>query len=357
MTLIFANNAISKLAQPLLVGQTTLTVQTGTGALFPSPSGGDYFKLTVEDRRTQQIEIMHCIGRSGDVLTVERGQEDMTAQEFEVGATASNRFTRDTPDAILDEVPNANPLYLGAFSSPPTTDNNGDPLQVGMWYFNTNDGRVYYWTGGSWSDPLGSNNTTAAAGMYVLQDISGSFNGATTSFNLRYTDYAAATQTPDVTIAEQFIVWIDGVAQTPGVDYTIPVIGTISFTEAPTADASFHGVWAALRVDDRVQTPAIAAGVLTLDFVDGHAAEVPVDQNITSIVVDNWPAANSLAKMTIAFTNDGVGGHTISWPVGWRWANGSVPVFTTTALKTDIVVIMSVNGGTTIRATVAGQNY
>lgn len=358
MALIFSNNALSKLAQTLSSGQTTLTVQAGTGALFPSPSGGDYFKLTVEDRRTQQIEIMHCTGRLGDVLTVVRGQEDMTAQNFLVGATVSNRFTRDTPTAILEEVPNANPLFLGAFATAPTTDNDGNTLTVGMWYFNTVDSRVYYWTGASWVDPIGDNNLTSESGVFVLQDPSGDFDGVETEFDLRYTDYSALTQTPDVTIAEQFIVWLDGVSQIPGVDFTISAPGVIEFSEPPDEDVIFHGVWIALTgYDIIVQTPSSLAGVLALDFNDGDATSVLLEEDVTAITVGNWPPAGKLGKMTVFFTQDGTGGWTITPPVGWRWSGGILPSTTPGPGKTDIWVIMSVDNGTTIYATLAGQDY
>lgn len=357
MTIIFANNALSKLAQVLLPGQTTLTVQSGTGALFPSPSGGDYFKLTVEDRRTQQIEVMHCTGRAGDVLTVVRAQEDMTAQSFLVDATVSNRFTRDTPDAILDEVPNPNPLYLGAFASAPTLDNDGNPLTVGMEYFNTGDSRAYFWTGSSWVDPVGTRHLTTASGTFNLQNPSAGFNGVTTDFNLRYTDYAAATQTPDVDIAEQFFVWLDGVAQRPGVDFTIPALGTIRFTDAPAADVLFHGVWVALhRFEISSDVKTSLAGVLALDFEDGDATEVTLTENVTSITIANWYPTGTLSKMNL-FIHSGVGAFTVAFPAGWKWPSSVVPVITPTAGKTDILVIMSLDGGTTIYATLAGQNY
>lgn len=358
MAIIFANNAVSKLAQALSSGQTTITVQTGTGALFPSPSGGDYFKLTIEDRRTQQIEVTHCIGRSGDVLTIVRAQEDMTAQDFLAGATVSNRFTRDTPDAILDEVPNANPLYLGPFATPPSTDNNGDPLTTGMSYFNTGDSRVYYWTGASWVDPVGNSNLTSQSGVFTLQDIAGDFDGVETEFDLRYTDYSAMTKTPDVVIAEQFIIYLDGVAQIPGVDFTIPVLGTVEFTDPPVADATFHGVWVALTgYNIVVQTPSSTAGVLAMDFVNGDATSVLLDENVTSMTISNWPPAGRLGKMSTFLKQDAVGGWTVAWPAGVTWAGGVVPTVTPTALKTDIAVFMSVDGGVTVFGTMAGQNY
>jgi hypothetical protein len=40
--------------------------------------------------------------------------------------------------------------YLGAESSAPTTDDNGDPLQAGAWYFNTTDDNTYIYNGSSW---------------------------------------------------------------------------------------------------------------------------------------------------------------------------------------------------------------
>ena len=246
MNIVFANNAVSKLKAALFASQTTLQLQDGTGELFPLPSGGNYFKLTIEDRRTQQIEVMHCIGRAGDVLTVVRAQEDFVAQNFLAGATVSNRWTRDSPQALLDEVPGPNPLYLGAFDDPPTTDNDGNPLTTGMIYFDLTTDRVMFWTGGSWVDPIGSTSPLSVPGVFILKDIAPDFDGTETDFDLRYTDYTAVTQTPDSTIAETFLIWINGVAQAAGLDYTIPTIGTIHFLTPPEADAGFHGVWIAL---------------------------------------------------------------------------------------------------------------
>lgn len=256
MDILFANNAVSKLRSALSAAQTILEVQTGTGELFPSPTGDQYFKLTVEDRRTLQIEIMHCIGRSGDVLTVVRGQEDFEPQAFLAGATVSHRWTRDSIQNVVDQLPPPNPFYLGAYHTPPATDNEGGPLKVGQLYLDLDDNHLWFWTGASWVDPIGTASITTTAGVFIVNNIV--FDGVTTDFNLRYTDYAAVTHTPDTTIAESFVIWINGVAQQPGVDYTIPVVGTIHFTTAPEADALFHGIWVAVTVG--VQGPVGPAG-------------------------------------------------------------------------------------------------
>ena len=41
-------------------------------------------------------------------------------------------------------------LYLGAYSEQPTTDNSGDPLQVGAVFYDTDESALYYWTGSVW---------------------------------------------------------------------------------------------------------------------------------------------------------------------------------------------------------------
>ena len=148
--IIFANNAVSTLKVALLASQTTLTLATGHGALFPIPGVGEYFKLTLEDRRNRTIEITHCTGRAGDVLTVVRAQEDTLARDFAIGATVANRFTRDSADAILAQATPANPWYLGPFAVAPVLNNEGGALVAGMKYFNTVSNIEFTWTGASW---------------------------------------------------------------------------------------------------------------------------------------------------------------------------------------------------------------
>jgi len=278
LDIIFANNAISSLAQPLTAGQTTLHVTPTTGALFPIPGANEYFKLTIEDRRNNTIEITHCIGRSVDALTIVRAQENTIALDFAVGTTVANRFTRDTPDAIVAAATPANPWYLGPFATAPTTDNHGDPLVAGMQYFNTSNNGFYIWTGGSWVNQITATGAvTSENGTFLLEDMSGFFNGVSTSFNLRYLDYSAVLQVPDVNIAEQFIIMLDGTMQKAGADYTVPTVGTIVFTVAPESTCSFLGLWIARSLPN--------SGVLN-GIADGDKGDIIVSGAGTSFMFD-----------------------------------------------------------------------
>ena len=104
--MLFANNASSRLYAAIDAAATSIRVQAGDGSKFPQPAGdgSDYFTVTVEDRRSGQIEIMKGIGRSGDILNVVRAQEMTIAQAFMMGATVSNRLTAATIDFLAEGI-------------------------------------------------------------------------------------------------------------------------------------------------------------------------------------------------------------------------------------------------------------
>ncbi|MGS6264489.1 hypothetical protein ACVGWD_01305, partial [Enterobacter asburiae] len=98
LQLLAANNAQSVLAAGISASATSLTLNTGTGALFPSPvSGTSFFKLTLIDAATGQLsEIVHVTAKSGDVLTIVRGQEGTTARAWSANDIAANMLTAGT---------------------------------------------------------------------------------------------------------------------------------------------------------------------------------------------------------------------------------------------------------------------
>lgn len=106
MVAIFANNATGKLGGDVTTSSTTLILQTGNGALFPSPTAGDYFPITVV-KADGTLEIMKCTARSVDTLTVTRSQEGTTAKAFTIGDRVSLRMTAGS---LVDFIGNKQPL-------------------------------------------------------------------------------------------------------------------------------------------------------------------------------------------------------------------------------------------------------
>lgn len=90
-----ANNAFATLASGITSSATSITVASGQGARFPSLGAGDYFYATLINT-SNQLEIVRCTARSGDVLTVVRAQEATTARAYDVGDRIEIRITAQT---------------------------------------------------------------------------------------------------------------------------------------------------------------------------------------------------------------------------------------------------------------------
>ena len=93
MSVLFSNNAATNLAASITSGATSLTVTTGTGSLFPNPTAPDYFLVTLIGISGTPIEIVKCTARSGDTLTIVRGQEGTTPSAFNGGDQVQLRIT------------------------------------------------------------------------------------------------------------------------------------------------------------------------------------------------------------------------------------------------------------------------
>jgi hypothetical protein len=76
---LYKNNAASQLSAPLAIGSTTLNLASGQGARFPTPTGTDYFLITLYEKSVSGTEITYevvkCTTRVGDALTVVRDFE------------------------------------------------------------------------------------------------------------------------------------------------------------------------------------------------------------------------------------------------------------------------------------------
>ncbi|MDM3287222.1 hypothetical protein OGV51_22555, partial [Citrobacter sp. Cf042] len=103
LSLLAANNAQTVLAAGISSTATSLTVNAGTGTLFPSPvAGTSFFKLTIIDAATGSLtEIIHVTARNGDVFTIQRGQEGTVPRAWSANDIAANMMTAGTLSYIL----------------------------------------------------------------------------------------------------------------------------------------------------------------------------------------------------------------------------------------------------------------
>lgn len=100
MTFQFTNNAATTLASGVSGSATSLILATGKGALFPTPSGANVFRVTLIRASDSAIEIVECTARSSDTLTVTRAQEGTTSLVFVTGDKIELRVTAGVMNAL-----------------------------------------------------------------------------------------------------------------------------------------------------------------------------------------------------------------------------------------------------------------
>lgn len=103
---LFANNADSELNGAITSVATSITLKTGGGAKFPTPTGGDFFLVTMFQKvgaTELNHEIVKCTARSGDVLTVVRAQEGTTGFAFSNADPVELRFTKGSAENLVQD--------------------------------------------------------------------------------------------------------------------------------------------------------------------------------------------------------------------------------------------------------------
>ena len=95
------NNAFGTLSAGINTTVTTLTLDSGQGARFPSLAANEYFYGTLIDT-SNNIEIVKVTARSTDSMTVVRGQDNTTAGSYAIG----DRFELRPVAALFEDIVN-----------------------------------------------------------------------------------------------------------------------------------------------------------------------------------------------------------------------------------------------------------
>jgi len=100
MTIKFTNNATTTLAAGINNSVTSLSVASGTGALFPTLSGSDVFYVTLANL-SGSVEIVKVTARTSDTFTIVRAQDNTTALSWNAGDKVELRPIAATMAAIF----------------------------------------------------------------------------------------------------------------------------------------------------------------------------------------------------------------------------------------------------------------
>ena len=142
------------------------------------------------------------------------------------------------------------------------TLNFPDTPSTGDIYTDSTSGFSYEWNGTVWI----STDPARAANIKELDDISGSFNGSTATFNLTVSSAGVSPVT-----AQQLLISVGGVMQNPSDDFTVSGT-TITFTTAPSAGLTFFGV----LLGQALSLNTIADGTVTISSLKAGTAGVGI---------------------------------------------------------------------------------
>lgn len=198
-SILFANDAKSTLAGTLSNVGLSLNLATGTGALFPSPTGGDYFMMTLIDAATGLIkEILKVTARTGDTCTIVRAQEGTGAQTWAAGSLAINLNTAGT---------------MGTIEAQSLVASNSLPL-----------------SGGAMTGPVTSSSTFTAAGF--IGPLTGNVTGNTSGSSGSCTGNAATASVAATATTASGLVTARTIAMTGDVTWSLSFQGTANVSAA-----------------------------------------------------------------------------------------------------------------------------
>jgi hypothetical protein len=121
MTILWSNNASTTVSGSITAVATSVALSAGTGALFPNPTGGNYYIATFYDQATKTVnEIVRVTAMAGDVATIVRAQEGTTAKAWNAGDIFANLVTAGTLNAFVQAgtgPANTSIVYVGTDTS------------------------------------------------------------------------------------------------------------------------------------------------------------------------------------------------------------------------------------------------
>lgn len=122
------------------------------------------------------------------------------------------------------------------------------------------------------------------------------------------------------------------------------VTTALTYTPLSTAGGTVTGLLNLKTYTETKSSPAVAA-TTTIDCSLGTVADITLTQN-TTMAFSNLPASGVAFSITALMHQNATGGWVVTWPVNVVWSSGNAPTITATANKTDIVSLLTVNGGT-----------
>lgn len=257
-----------------------------------------------------------------------------TSASNAASSATSAQAAQTAAEAAYD---NFDDRYLGAKSSDPTLDNDGNALITGALYFNTTAGEMRVYSGSAWIAAY------LPSSSYVTLNTTQTLTNKTISVD---------DNTVSGIAASSFVLSngsgnIDGSAAQKAIP-TGTVVGT-SDTQTLTNKTIEAGTFTNGYTEE-VAT-ANTGTAYTISLANGSVQILTLTGNCTF----TFPTATAGQSFILLLKQDGTGSRTVTWPAAVKWPGGTAPTITSTASKADKYVFTA--DGTNWIGSTAGQNY
>ena len=257
-----------------------------------------------------------------------------TSASNAASSATSAQAAQTAAEAAYD---NFDDRYLGAKSSDPTLDNDGNALITGALYFNTTAGEMRVYSGSAWIAAY------LPSSSYVTLNTTQTLTNKTISVD---------DNTVSGIAASSFVLSngsgnIDGSAAQKAIP-TGTVVGT-SDTQTLTNKTIEAGTFTNGYTEE-VAT-ANTGTAYTISLANGSVQILTLTGNCTF----TFPTATAGQSFILLLKQDGTGSRTVTWPAAVKWPAGTAPTITSTASKADKYVFTA--DGTNWIGSTAGLNY
>lgn len=100
-----------------------------------------------------------------------------------------------------------------------------------------------------------------------------------------------------------------------------------------------------------------SSNILNIDLKFGQVFTCILTENTTLTPIVYNTLTGITNTFTLKVTQDGSGGHSMTWPASIRWTNGTPPIITTTANATDRYIFITDDGGVTWDGITSGKAF